>query len=239
MIKKILGFAVVFAILPTAVLAQWAPLEKGLAYRSSNFSSSSDDQQIHLLRIDPSRFRVDVLLGKDFGTPILTAQRYREKSGAIAAINGGFFDEFHHSMGLLHRNGKTLNPLRNNSWGVFVIEGKHPKIIARKDWNPAGVLTALQVGPRLVVDGKVLGFKETLPARRSAVGITQDGQVVIAVSEKPIYLKEWAEFLKQDCVQALNLDGGGSTQLSVATPKIKITIEGETAVPNVVAVFRK
>ncbi len=224
---------VLFLVLPARAGAQWATLEKGFSYRDS------DQARVHFLRIDPSRFRVDLLLGTDYGTPTLTAHQYRERSGAMAVVNGGFFDELHHSLGLIQRRGKIENPVRENSWGVFEIEDGKLRILARKDWNPFPEATALQVGPRLVVNGQVQSFKESVPSRRSAVGITKDGQLVIAVSEKLLYLKEWAELLKRECPQALNLDGGGSTQLSVATPKIKIHIEGATAVPNAVAVFRK
>src|SRR5579885_3062643 len=66
---------VLFLVLPARAGAQWATLEKGFSYRDS------DQARVHFLRIDPSRFRVDLLLGTDYGTPTLTAHQYRERSG--------------------------------------------------------------------------------------------------------------------------------------------------------------
>ena len=135
-----------------------------------------------------------------------------------------------------------MNPLSAATWGVFLLRGKEAKIIPPKLWplkDGEAVSMALQVGPRLVIDGKVQKFKEGLPARRSALGITSSGWIEIALSETPLLLKEWAALLKNDCPQAINLDGGGSSQLSIEQSNLSLNVEGLTNIPNVVGVFRK
>jgi uncharacterized protein YigE (DUF2233 family) len=218
-------------VFPARAFPDWRTLEPGLEYESRPTFSA------HIFRIDPKKFRVDLLLARDFGGTALTADSYRRRSGAVLAINGGFFDAGFRSLGLLHRRGQTLQPLREVSWGVFAVSAQGTRILSRTDWNPAGVETALQVGPRLVVDGAVQKFKEAEPSRRSGVCLTPEGKLEIAVAEKPILLSEWAAFLQKDCPNALNLDGGGSTQISAKVSDWSLTVEGLTTVPNALAVL--
>ncbi len=87
-------------------------------------------------------------------------------------------------------------------------------------------------GPRLVKDGKVYVnvVEEEFPsdirvgrAPRSAVGVTQYGDYIFAVVDgrqahsRGCTLHEWATILLKDfgAVNAINLDGGGSTELVV------------------------
>lgn len=224
-----LGLLMICVSLPA--WADWRSLRPGLDY---------EKEEAHLFRIDPKKFRIDILLASDSQAAALTADRYRERSGAVFVINGGFFDETFRSLGLLQRHGETINPLRKTNWGIFLLggkEGREPKIILPKQWRPDGVSMAIQVGPRLVVDGKIPSFKESTPSRRSAIGISPEGAVVIALSESPLMLREWATLLQKYCVQALNLDGGGSSQLSAKLPNFSLKVEGATGVTNAIAVF--
>jgi uncharacterized protein YigE (DUF2233 family) len=224
--------AALFLLVSFPVGAEWKSLAPGLDYESRPGSAA------HVLRIDPAKFRIGLLAAADYARKALTAEEYRSRSGALVVVNGGFFDENFRALGLLHRDGKTQNPLRNAAWGVFSVGLDGAKIRHRNDWVPKGVDVALQVGPRLVVDGVVQRFKEAAPDRRSAVGVAPDGKVVIAVSEKALALSEWAEILKRDCPNALNLDGGSSTQLAAGIDGWSLIVEGLTAVPNALAVFR-
>ncbi len=234
--KRLFPLWILHWIIPQTVEAGWRSIEAGFDYRSVEKVGG------HFFRIDPKRYRIDLLLASDYTTSALTAERYQERSNALLVINGGFFDEMFRSLGLLQRQGRIINPLRDVSWGIFLLGGKdgtEPAIIHKKEWNPENVLMAIQAGPRLVIDGKIPSFKDISPSRRSAVGITADGRVVIALAESLILLKEWAEILREDCVTALNLDGGGSSQLSVKMPGLSLKVVGLTNVPNAVAVFRK
>ncbi len=214
--------------------AEWKALQEGFDYQRVGEASG------HFFRIDPKKYRIDLLLAADSGASALTAERYRERSGALLAINGGYFDEAFRSLGLLVRQSRLLNPLRNTSWGIFFLGGKsgtEPAILHRRDWKPEGVRTAIQVGPRLVIDGSVASLKDSTAHRRSAIGITSEGMVLIALSDESVTLRKWAELLQKECRQALNLDGGGSSQISVNLPNFSLNLEGLTGVPNAIAVF--
>ena len=95
-------------------------------------------------------------------------------------------------------------------------------------WN---VLHAISAGPMLVVDGQVhvavdeeVFFGSSIPNThpRTAAGQTDDGALILLVVDgrqpesRGVNLQELAEIMRDlGAVQALNLDGGGSTALVV------------------------
>ena len=217
--------------------ADWRPVATGVDYQSEG------RPPVHLFRLDPTRVYLDLLLSKDFNAQTLTASQYRSRGGALLVINGGFFDSAFQSLGLLHRRNQTIHSLRRTSWGVFLMNRDNtPGVIPSQEWHgdEADTTTlAIQAGPRLVVHGKIPNLKESVPDRRSAVGITPDGKVLIAASETLLTLRQWAEFISRFCPDALNLDGGGSTQIAAEMPNLSLQVVGMTGVPNALAVFRK
>ena len=93
-------------------------------------------------------------------------------------------------------------------------------------WNTCPLV--LSVGPRLVQDGAVkvttaaeqLGDIDTSRAPRSAIAVTRSGHYLLAVVDgrqavsHGATLREWAALLvKFGAYQALNLDGGGSSEI--------------------------
>lgn len=217
------------------LLGEWKEIGPTL-----NYQLVQKDFPIHLFKIDPRQWSLDILVASHYGMTTLTAKEFREKSRATLVINGGFFNEHFKSLGLLVRKSEIINPLRKADWGIFQIQEKTASIIHRKEWTGLGVITAIQVGPRLLISGKIPFFKpEQNPHRRSAVGITETGEILVALSESPLYLSSWAKILQQWAVSALSLDGGGSSQLSATLPGFSLEVPGTTGVPNVVAIFQK
>lgn len=209
----------------------WQSIQKGWEYQK-------EGPRIHIFRIDPKEYRLDILIANDHGTPTLAAKTFREKSGALLVINGGFFDEKLRSLGLLVKKRQIVNLLRNSEWGIFQIRDHVPSIIHRRDWNPEKVEMAIQAGPRLVIDGQIPSFKpEEQPHRRSAMGVTPEGKVLIAICDEPIEMRKWAELIQRFAPSAMNLDGGGSSQISVQLKDFSLELIGTTGVPNAVAVF--
>jgi len=93
-----------------------------------------------------------------------------------------------------------------------------------KDWNT--VTHAISGGPTLIKEGNLfVGLKaerfrpnwtSAKITRRTACGVTADRKLVMATVEGPHTLWDLAKFMKQlGCVEAMNLDGGGSTTMVV------------------------
>ncbi|MDO4744331.1 MAG: phosphodiester glycosidase family protein [Clostridia bacterium] len=82
------------------------------------------------------------------------------------------------------------------------------------------------VGGRLLINGEVNPNLEAGAAPRTAIGITEDGSIVLytidgrqANHSYGIQLKTLAKRMQElGCIDALNLDGGGSTEIVVQLP---------------------
>jgi uncharacterized protein YigE (DUF2233 family) len=86
-----------------------------------------------------------------------------------------------------------------------------------------GVVEAVQAGPRLVSAGRPNPGLRAQSARRSFVGVDAEGRAVIgSTGPSPVEARDLAAFLARGeaqggagLVDALNLDGGSSSQLYV------------------------
>lgn len=215
----------------TVYAHEWKKIDDGLSYAKIGTT--------HVFRIDPQLYRFSVATASENGLINTTAQELALRSKAILAINGGFFSLEQKSIGLLMRDGKIINPLHSTHWwAVFYLLDQKPRIVLpyafRKDPK---MEMALQVGPRLLVDGKKLKVKPSL-AHRSGIGIKEDGTIFIAATQKEMSMEEFTQlFLELDCENALNLDGGGSTQLYFRHKGFKLDIEGPSLITNAITVF--
>lgn len=186
---------------------------------------------IELLRFDLERFRADVLVPSQ----PQRAQEVRAAQPGLAVVNGGFFDTSWHSLGLRIANGKIVRELRAHvDWGVLVVRNRRAEIIHCRDYRPDSAVTAaIQVGPRILVDGKPLPLKPQV-ARRTAVALDKEGRALtLVVTTGALDARELATILaEQGFASALLLDGGPSTQLSAHLGKFVRDVPGGYAVPD-------
>lgn len=227
----------------------WQKFDEGFEFKS--LQAEGDPYQtlirLKILRISLDKFQVRVLDARAFGEIKLEIKELARKTGALAAINGGFFLPGYKPLGLLIVDGREVNPLRKADWGIFLIQDNSPRIIHTAEYLiDRNISQALQVGPRLVVSGRELQMKKQV-ARRSALGITTKSQVVLLNSEdtdinaqdlaRIFYLPESQGGL--ECRDALTLDGGPSAQMYADYKSLKIDIPGGWGVPNGIGVFKK
>jgi uncharacterized protein YigE (DUF2233 family) len=170
----------------------------------------------------------------------LEAPEWIKKTKAHVVINGGYFDGDGNPMGLRVSQNKRLMGLRNANWGVFWIKQGHAHIEHTRDFSTSTRPEfAIQCGPRLVVDGKTTDLKQQWD-RRTGLGIDRRGRVVLAIADGQLSLDEWAQIFASSeglgCRDALNLDGGGSTQLAFNSGKKHLDIGGSWPVPDVVVI---
>jgi uncharacterized protein YigE (DUF2233 family) len=139
--------------------------------------------------------------------------------------------------GLLIVEGHVLRGVQPKAGsGVLVVTAGRVMIERSKDFLiPPDATSGLQSGPLLVDPGGVLGIGSNDSNRvpRTTVCLA-DGNVLIVVVEGGLSLYEVAELLvapsKQGgfgCERALNLDGGPSTQASLAAGGQSMEVAGE------------
>ena len=159
---------------------------------------------------------------------------------AVVAMNASFFDNEGRALGLAVDEGRSIGGGRRQSWGAFVVEGKKARITLGADLTDhLAARLVVQGIPRLVVGGMVSRLKPQF-AERSAV--CADGSVVMLVVSTRAEATAFARFLADTpdkgglgCVDALNLDGGPSTQLVVKLPGLELSLPG-WGVPNALVV---
>jgi hypothetical protein len=165
--------------------------------------------------------------------------------GDVIAINASFFDEEGRAMGLAVDRGRSLGGRRIARWASFVVERGTPRILPGSALGDgAGVDLVVQGLPRLVVAGAVPRLKPQ-SARRTAVCVTGE-RVMLLVTTARVEASELARFLAAPpargglgCRDALNLDGGSSTQLVARWGDFEARVDGAWGVPNALVVTPK
>jgi len=160
---------------------------------------------------------------------------------AVVAINASFFDTEGRAMGLAVDGGRVIAAGKRRSWGALMIDDRNARIVLGADiTDDAAHRLVVQGIPRLVVGGKIQPLKPQL-AERTAV-CAKDSVVVLVVSTK-VETTAFARFLADPpdqgglgCRDALNLDGGPSTQLVAKLPALSLSLPGRWGVPNALVV---
>lgn len=219
----------------------WRNLAPGIEYRDLNTSPLMPWSHIHVFRIDLKNNTLDLIMANDLSLHNASVDTFAQHSKALIAINGGFFDQNFHPLGLRISGKRQHTPLKRISWwGVFYIKNHHAHIDSARHYiNDQAVDFAVQSGPRLLVHNQLLSLK-TGYAERSALGITKDGRVIIAVTKNfPMTTTDLAQLLNKspvNCVDALNLDGGSSSQLIAHLGLFQISASGFSNVSDAIVV---
>lgn len=228
----------------------WRTVAPGLRYASTEDHGTL----YHLVRVDLGVLDLAVADARRPGRKVEEVSRLVVEAGAVAGINGTFFDGFQRPLGLVVANGAELNPLHDTGWFAGLVvrtgpEGARAQVLTTdglKALSPAdrsALSVALQVGPRTVADGQPLKLKKQVAAR-SAVGLVSPTDLVLLATENgPVESNDLASFMARaptagglGCTSGLMLDGGPSTQLSVRTEAFSLDVRGGYGVPNALVV---
>ncbi|MGH8047774.1 MAG: phosphodiester glycosidase family protein [Chthoniobacterales bacterium] len=150
-----------------------------------------------------------------------------KSTGALAGVNGNYFKADWTPVGLELAAGNPVHGFERAKLlsGVFVVTKGVPRIVRSGIYTSSKNDTdALQAGPFLVEKGAAIpGLNATRAARRTVVATDGKGRWAILIFS-PVTLAETADLLASRAVfpdfpvvHALNMDGGSSTALWVAT----------------------
>lgn len=194
----------------------------------------SSNQYISCIEVAPnSAAKLAFAYNKDLD---YTSQMAK-KQGAIAAINGSFFDmQYFNPICYLRIDGENVGENTNKNtpyrkyyqYGTFVLDDNGmPKILktdSLRVWeNSLPYQNIMTAGPLLIQSGKEQPMRDdrtfvTHRHNRTAIGIKPDGTVLMITVDgrhakaQGMTLVQLIKTLKWlGCVDALNMDGGGST----------------------------
>lgn len=205
----------------------WQPVGEGVEQMKLALGETQ------LFRFQLKRYRPEVVVTG--AERPLTAAELRRERRAVLAVNGGFFDDRGRPLGLRIASGRTVLGLRPRvDWGVLVLRDGRASIVHSRDYVPdPAVKDAIQVGPRILVDGRPTQLKPQF-SRRTVVALDRDDRrLTIAATRRSVGADELAAALARlGFVSALLLDGGPSTQLSCDLGKTSVEILGGYPVPD-------
>lgn len=245
-LKNIIKFMLIFVLSCMSILNQanaWHKIAPGIEYQdiSNNTIINLTNTHIHAFKIDLKHNKFDIALASNLNDQPAFVDNFAKKYSAVIAINGGFFDKSYHPLGLRISNNKQYNSIKNISWwGVFYIIHNKPQISQVNNFNKnQDISFAVQSGPRLIINNNIPKLKPGY-AERTALGITKNGKVIIVVTQNtPITTTELAKLMQSaplECENALNLDGGSSSQLFVNLLNFHLNVSGFSEISDAIIV---
>jgi len=220
---------------------KWHSLTPGIEYLDLAGGFLTPWSHIHVFKIDLKHNQLALVTAKEIKKLLANADEFANKRRALIAINGGFFDKKFNPLGLRITHYKTISSLKNISWwGVFYIKNRQAHIVSKSQFSKSSDISfAIQAGPRLLINGHSPHLKPGR-AQRTALGINHDGKLIILVTDNsPLSTVELAEIMKRtplNCDNAINLDGGSSTQLHANFPDFQLSVHGFANVSDAIIV---
>jgi uncharacterized protein YigE (DUF2233 family) len=240
--KRAMTSCLTLICMHAAHASQWDEVAPGIEYRDLVPNPMTPWAHIHAFRIDLKKQQLDLVTADDLSRPHASAEEMARHSNASIAINGGFFDEKYHSLGLRIGHGHSYTPLKPISWwGVFYTIRNKPYLTRASQYQAKSrsVDFAIQSGPRLLINGKIPKLKPAI-AERTALGITKNNRVILLVTEHAAMsttaLAKRMKAFPLYCTDALNLDGGSSTQVYARVGSLRLNTRGALGVSDAVVV---
>ena len=236
-----LGFLSLIWIQPIHAAAGWEKLAPGIEYRDLSPNPLIPWAHVHVFRINLRQQKLDLVTASDLSRPHASVEEMAVHSDALIAINGGFFDTEYHPLGLRIGHHHLYTPIKPISWwGVFYTIRKKPHLEKVSQFTASRSIDfAIQSGPRLLVGGKIPKLKPGV-AERTALGITKKNQIILLVTEHAaMTTTSLANLMKQFplyCEEALNLDGGSSSQIYANVGHLHLKTRGALGVSDAVVV---
>ncbi len=223
----------------------WVTLAPGLEQRLYFPNPANPLVQIAALRIDPAlyTFRVHYRPGEP-----LTLQGWLETlPGVVAFVNGNFFDGQGQALGMVIADGAIFGQSYTERGGTFLVQNGQPLVRSNilEPYQGEPFEQAIQAFPMLVTDGQpsYTNRADRDVSRRTVVAQDSSGRVILlATPLVGMTLADLASYLPTTdlhVMNALNLDGGGSTLLYAGVGDTDYTLRSFDAVPVVLAVYAR
>lgn len=247
LIKIIFFMILLITTVSIATPTHWRQIKPGLEYTKIDLLSGFHTGHLHVFRIDLKNFDLELAIAEDQRNKIASVEDLTIANKGVVGINGGFFSQELKPLGLRITNHQLRNPLKSTSWwGVFYVIEDKPHIVSQSQFEAnKKIKFAVQSGPRLIVNSKIPRSLKPGVDSRTAIGISGDNKVILVVTEnlsltttqlaKIMNAKEMEGGL--ECRDALNLDGGNSTQLYAKADGLSLGVSGFSAVTDAILVI--
>ena len=235
-------FFLLLFLLPSLAHASWTEIATGMNYQKIKLSIDDKSVTAHVVKLNPKLVTIKPVL---VGAPA-TAKKMLSKTSAMLIVNANFFDVNNQALGLVVVDRVVKNPFKKISWwGVLCVNQDAVAILKGDDYHDGVCEQAVQVGPRLVINGAAAVLKDE-STRKTAVGVNQKGDVFLVVTQERLPIKTLADFFVKPetqgglgCANALNFDGGSSSELAVKVGAFTLNVESFINFPVGLGVFER
>lgn len=231
-----------FSWVNISIAHTWKSVAPGIDYIDMADRNLVPWSHIHVFKINLKQQTLDLVTAHDLSKENASAKDFALYSKAGIAINGGFFDTQYKPLGLRIGHEQQYSKLKSISWwGVFYIANNQPHLSSYAYYKShrKHIDFAIQSGPRLLINGQSPKLKPGI-AERTALGITENNEVILLVTERsPMTTATLSDLMRQAplyCEQALNLDGGSSSQIYARLGLLNIHTHGLSNVSDAVVV---
>lgn len=224
----------------------WLPSAPGVELRRLRVAVGELQAPVSVVRLDPQATRF--VVGYAPTTP-LTLGEWAVAEGALALINGGFFDESGQTVALLIQAGQPIGESYVGRGGMFAVSPAGEVSLRALSETPFDLgeplAEALQGWPLLVRPGgaPAYSYEDGERARRSALALDRSGRVLFIVCPTAAFtlaeLSTWLAAADLEVDVAVNLDGGSSTGLLLHGPTASERLEPFVALPIVLMALPK
>ena len=216
----------------------WQPVSQGID--RFDFENAALPLIYHAVRINLANEALELVYYPDLGTRIdksdhfagMTTQAFAQKNKCLVAINASPFDGRFHNKKIigLHSINHTVLSSPNKRYAAIAFskakdsKGYSAHIIKNQTLDCAQQYDFVFGGFFLILqDGEILPYNEIYNSRTGA-GISQDGKtlyLLLVEGEEPVHSSgltypQCAKiFAAMGCSNALEFDGGGSSQLCI------------------------
>jgi uncharacterized protein YigE (DUF2233 family) len=210
---------------PTGNTVVWETLAPGFERRFYRPGGEYPLTQFVVLRIDPAlyAFRVHYRPGEP-----LTLDGWRNQlPGAVAFTNANFFDTERRALGLVVADGISYGQAFQGMGGMLQVQngGVRVRSTILEPYAGEPLEQAVQAFPMLITNGQA-SFSNSQGdriSRRTLVGQDTQGRIVLMansslVGMRLVDLSSYLATTDLNLVNAVNLDGGGSTMLALTVP---------------------
>lgn len=236
------GTPVVSSSPDSTALKVWYSSAPGVDVRYEDWKTSANHEDtVTIVRLNLQH--VHITIGYQPDTP-LSMNAWMQKTGALAMINGGYFDATNKPEGLLIAGGQAYGTSYADFGGMLAVDTQgHVTLRSLRDQpydTSEQLQQATQSSPMLMINGQRTQFNANAEfQRRSVVATDKQGHLLLIASPAQAFtLNEMADLLANSDLSiqnALNLDGGSSTGLYVKGQQI-VNIDPLLEIPIVIEV---
>lgn len=195
------------------------------------------------VRLDPNLYTFRAYYRP--GAPLTLKEWQAQLPDAQIIINANFFHPDHTVIGMVITDEGAFGRTLVGSGGMFSVENGMPVLqsLVERPYDGRWLDHAVQGFPNLIVNSAAsqTNLNDNRPSRRTVIGTDAAGRIVILSTPLlGLGLYDLSQYLAQSDLQlvnAINLDGGGSTMLHVAPASYQIL--SFDPVPTVLAAYKK